>query len=443
MNILQLEARAEMATEVRHLRLGGTGRRLWRAAVAGLAALTVAACASGPSDRNVRQGGPSGSIEGVYGGGAPRSLQPTGPLTPGLSVPVDPRGPVRVALLAPMSAPDQDVRTAAESLVDAARLALRDVGDQSLQLKIFDTRADPAAAAAAARDAAASGAAVILGPLFSASTMAVGPVARDAGLTVMSFSNDPSAAGDNVYLLGFMADQEIQRVLRFAGARGIQEVAALGPNNQFGQVAIAAARQAGPSAGVSIIDTQFYTRDFEGIESAVTEYTERAKLTSETGPQGVLLVDNGQALQTLAAYLAFFDISPRTTKFLGVSGWSSELTRKETALREGWFAAPDPRVKEQFDARFLEATGRQAHPLASIGYDSAAAVAALVAEARSVGTPYPFAPQAIVDPSGFAGVNGVFRFLPNGLNERGLAVLEVRADRFAVIDPAPTSFSGF
>jgi hypothetical protein len=70
-------------------------------------------------------------------------------------------------------------------------------------------------------------------------------------------------------------------------------------------------------------------------------------------------------------------------------------------------------------------------------------VAALVAEARSVGTPYPFAPQAIVDPSGFAGVNGVFRFLPNGLNERGLAVLEVRADRFAVIDPAPTSFSGF
>ena len=48
--------------------------------------------------------------------------------------------------------------------------------------------------------------------------------------------------------------------------------------------------------------------------------------------------------------------------------------------------------------------------------------------------------QAIQNPNGFTGVDGLFRFTPNGLVQRGLAVLEVEPQGAIVISPAPQSF---
>ncbi|MEX2249797.1 MAG: penicillin-binding protein activator, partial [Parvibaculum sp.] len=47
---------------------------------------------------------------------------------------------------------------------------------------------------------------------------------------------------------------------------------------------------------------------------------------------------------------------------------------------------------------------------------------------------------ALTDPDGFAGVDGIFRFMADGRTERGLAVMEVRPGGAVVVDPAPTSF---
>jgi len=44
--------------------------------------------------------------------------------------------------------------------------------------------------------------------------------------------------------------------------------------------------------------------------------------------------------------------------------------------------------------------------------------------------------------SGFAGVNGIFRFNSDGTNDRGYAVGQIRNNQVAVIDPAPRRFGG-
>ena len=44
------------------------------------------------------------------------------------------------------------------------------------------------------------------------------------------------------------------------------------------------------------------------------------------------------------------------------------------------------------------------------------------------------------NPNGFAGIDGIFRFLPDGSCERGLAVMQVQTDGLEVISPAPTTF---
>jgi substrate-binding family protein len=107
-------------------------------------------------------------------------------------------------------------------------------------------------------------------------------------------------------------------------------------------------------------------------------------------------------------------------------------------LQGGWFALPDPSLTGSFKDRYTNAYGRAPHPLAGIAYDSVAAVGALV----SAGSSNALSRENLTQASGFAGVNGIFRLLPDGTNQRAMAVMEIDNNKMKVIDPAPRSFGG-
>ena len=73
---------------------------------------------------------------------------------------------------------------------------------------------------------------------------------------------------------------------------------------------------------------------------------------------------------------------------------------------------------------------------ATLAYDAVALIAALV---KTQGPPR-FSAEVLTNPSGFTGIDGLFRFRPDGTNERGLAVLRVTPSGAQVISPAPRSF---
>ena len=112
------------------------------------------------------------------------------------------------------------------------------------------------------------------------------------------------------------------------------------------------------------------------------------------------------------------------------------MTAGEPALVGGWFAASPPDARGHFDSRFRATYGHAPPRLASLAFD-AAALAAVLAKSG----PDPFTTEAIQNPRGFAGVDGLFRFTADGLVQRGLAVLEVGPQGNTVVSPAPTSFS--
>lgn len=376
-------------------------------------------------------------------GGGGRSGQ-AGFFDPNLGVQVDPNGVATIALLAPISDRRGPIRDLAQSLANAAQLAASDIRDPSLRLRVYDTNGTSVGAESAARRAVQDGAALMLGPLFAESVATAGPVAREAGVTMLSFSTDSRAAGGNVFLIGFLPENEIRRVVDYAASRSMTTFGALAPRSRLGDLTMQELDQSMQAADGRIVARQRYVQDFQGIEQGVQSYVAQHSAQPDFQPvQAVFLADQGQALQSLAAYLAYFDVSPSEVKFLGAGGWRSESTLKEAALRGGWFAGPDPRLTEQFAQRYQQSYDAAPHPLASLGYDAVAAAGAMLAEARARGDSYPFTVETITAPSGFAGVNGVFRFLPNGANERGLAVLEVSQGGFTVVDPAPTSFAGY
>src|SRR3546814_5338472 len=95
-----------------------------------------------------------------------------------------------------MSGPNAGV---GNSIANATTLALLDTKTQKVRITTYDTNSG---IAAAAQKAISDGNKLILGPLLADNVRAIAPVARRAGVTVISFSNDVSIAGTGVYLLG-------------------------------------------------------------------------------------------------------------------------------------------------------------------------------------------------------------------------------------------------
>jgi hypothetical protein len=161
-----------------------------------------------------------------------------------------------------------------------------------------------------------------------------------------------------------------------------------------------------------------------------------ADTLGELGFDALLLPEGGPRLAAIAPLLAYYDIDSSKVRLLGLATWEAPNLGREASLIGAWYAAPPSGGREGFGQRFREAYGRAPGPLARLSYD-ATALAALLAK-RKPGAD--FSTAALTSPNGFLGAGGIFRFLPSGESQSGLAVYEVTRSGVRVADPPPDSF---
>ena len=401
-------------------------------------------------------------------------LEPITPVTPvleaGGAAMVLPPGPVSVALLLPLSGPSAEL---GQALFEAAQLALFDVGNEDFVLLPLDTVGTPEGAAAAASQALADGARLVLGPLFSGSVAAVAPMTRIAGVNVVAFSSDRSVARPGVYLMGFLPAQQVTRVVEYAIGRDLKWFTALAPSNAYGQSMVTALSQATTAAGGVLVEPLFFpaeaetAKDVEEIVRFMANYdvrrsallAQRQQLMAQddeisdaallrlegidtiggAGFDAVLLPEGGSRLLSISPLFPYFDIDSPEVRLLGTYQWESVVDEREPALFGGWFAAPPPEARADFEQRFEANFGYKPPRLASLAYDAVALAGALARLPGGQG----FSAETLTNGSGFRGVDGIFRLTRDGGNERGLAVLEVTPDGVKTVDEAPKSFAGF
>jgi ABC-type branched-subunit amino acid transport system substrate-binding protein len=378
---------------------------------------------------------PAGSPQSPYGGARPPAGEA---LPPGPPVAA---GPVKVALLAPLTGANADL---GKSMLEAAQLALFTTGGDQLTLLPRDTAGTAEGAAAAARSAVGEGAKLILGPLLAAEVEAVKPVARDARVNVIAFSTATQLAGGNVFLMGFLPRQEIVREVSFARDKGFGRFAALAPNSQYGHLMTDALREAAGASGGSVVKIEYLdprSGDLATPIQRLLSSSGRGAPASDAPPaasvafDAPLLPEGGAQLKQIAQQLQQTGLDMSHVRLLGSGLWDDASVAGEAALTGGWFAASPPEPRREFESRFQSTYGHPAPRLASLAFD-AAALAAVLAKGGGV----PFSQEAILNPSGFTGVDGLFRFTPQGLVQRGLAVLEVQPGGNVVVSPAPANF---
>lgn len=337
--------------------------------------------------------------------------------------------PVRVGIILPFSNGSPATRRLAESMMNAAELALYDSGKRNIVLMTGDEGGGGAEAEAAARGLISKGAEIIIGPLFAGSVRAVQPVASARGIPVIAFSTDRSAGGNGVYLLSFQPENEIRRVVSYAASQGRTAFAALIPNTPYGDHIANAFSQDVPAASGHVVAIQ----RFDPVSGDVVP---QANAIAQAHPDTVVVAQGMPLLRSISPTLSIAGIAEPRVQLLGPGLWDDPSIAGDPGLVGGWFAAPAPTADDAFMNHYQETFGEKAPQLTTLSYDAVALIALL-----SDGQPgQRFSAAALTNPNGFSGVTGIFRFDVNGDCERGLAILGIGQTGIDVISPAPTTF---
>ena len=332
---------------------------------------------------------------------------------------------VRVGLLLPFSLRPQD----AAALYNAAELALFELGNENTLLIPRDAGSDEASANAAARALMTDGADIIIGPVLREGVAGAAGAASAQNVPVIGFSSDRTIGGNGVYLLSFQLEDEVTRLVSYAASQNIRSIALLAPANEYGRRIESALRAEAQARGVTITASQLYNRTDADAGAAA-----RA-IAAGPRPQGIIIADSGAPLRAIGTAFVQAGLDTRQTRLMGTSVWAGEAER-EPSLAGGWYVAPDPGSRVEFENRYRTAFGESPTRLASLGYD-AVALATLLSRDRGADG---ITRGAIENREGFAGSDGLFRFSSNGAIERGLAIMEVRQNSNAVLEAAPRRF---
>ena len=350
---------------------------------------------------------------------------------------IDTSEPVPVALLVPRGSGQSGDAALAQSLENAARLAMTDLPNVNIDLRVYDTAGSAVTASTVAQQAVADGAKIILGPVYAQAANAAGLAVLNNNVNVLSFSNNTTIAGGNVYVLGPTFGNTANRLVNYAGQQGKSGMVIVHSNDAAGQLGQSAIAGALSNSRVNNAGSVGFDRSQQGVIGAVPNI--KATVDSAGADSIFLTATTAGALPLFSQLLPEAGVSPSTTQFIGLTRWDiPPQTLELPGVQGGWFALPDPAKAAAYRQRYNNTYGQAPHPISGLAYDGIAAIGALVSQGKSNA----LTGAALTQNAGFQGVGGIFRLRPNGTNERGLAVATIQNKQVVVIDPAPQSFSG-
>jgi branched-chain amino acid transport system substrate-binding protein len=369
----------------------------------------------------------SGGSSGFSLGDLLSSSSPSPPAQPTTSIGT---GAVKIGFILPLSGAG-NAAVAAQSMRNAAEMALAEFNSPDIRLLVKDDAGSAPAAQQAAQQVLEEGAEIILGPLFALTVGPVGQLARARQVPVIAFSTDANVAARGIYLLSFLPESDVERIVSYAVGQGRRSFAALVPDNAYGTVVEAAFKQVVARRGGRVVALERYPLDKAQMQGPVRNVAQAAARAD-----AIFIPDGAEPVATAVAALNANGVDTKRVQLLGTGLWEDGQVFSNAQLQGAWYAGPDSSGFRSFSVRYRARYGQDPVRTGSLAYDAVALVAALV---KTQGKTR-FAEETLTNASGFAGIDGLFRFRPDGTNQRGLAVLRVTSTGGQVINPPPKAF---
>ncbi len=364
--------------------------------------------------------------------------------------------PVKVALLLPLSGQHKKL---GQAMLNAAQMALFDIAHDNFEIITKDTMGTPNGARIAARAAIQDGAKLVIGPIFSPSVKAARQVTSSANINMIAFSTDWRLANSKTFLIGFLPFDQIERVISYATNAGYGRIGVLSPQDNYGNAVVSAYQAISHNINIDASHIERFStqgRDLGSVVRRFSNYDARkaaVEMLEDDDPNkniannrdnapfdAVLMPVGGTIARQVGSFLSHYDLPPRTVKRLGTGLMDDATLASDKSLEGAWFAAPPPQSRQKFERRYNSIYYAKPPRIASLAYDATALAAILARTGLERNNRPAFDHRSITNSNGFAGVDGIFRFRPDGIVERGLAVLEYKKGSIVVIDKAPRTF---
>ncbi len=350
--------------------------------------------------------------------------------------------PVKVAILLPLSGQHAKL---GESMLNAAQMAMFDVGYNNFTLVPKDTKGTPQGAREAARAALQDGAKLVLGPVFSPSVKAARQVTQSANVNMIAFSTDWTLANNNTYLLSFLPFDQVERVVSYATRAGNSRIGLISPTDTYGNGVVSAYNALASRYNIEYSRVERFSpngKDLTPIMRKFSDYDARKAINNAHGApfDAVLMPVGGAMARQIGSFLNHYDMPPREVKRLGTGLMDDASLASDRTLDGTWFAAPAPKPRQKFERRYHTLYYTKPPRIATLAYDATALSAILARTGLQRNNRPAFDQTSITNPNGFSGVDGIFRFRPDGIIERGLAILEYRKGKIVMIEKAPRTF---
>lgn len=328
--------------------------------------------------------------------------------------------PVKVGMILPLSGPQAAL---GQSMLNAAQLALADLNASHVTLIPRDSNPSTTTAT---QQALSEGATVILGPIFAANVKEIAPLAARSNTPVLAFSTDWTIANDQTAILGFLPFSQVARVVDFAAKKGSKQFAILIPETPYGMAVAGAVRDTLSRQNLKpAIEVRFNDKNL----------TQAAQQLAQQPFDTLILPVGGKALNAVTTILRQNDVPLQTLRIIGTGLWDDDAVARSGIIEGAYYAAPDPAKRAGFMKHYQELYASKPPRLSTLAYDATALVAVLSANGYD-----PSKQASLHYGAGFTGIDGVFRIRPDNLNDRSLAVLQIKGDRTIVADPAPNRF---
>jgi ABC-type branched-subunit amino acid transport system substrate-binding protein len=375
--------------------------------------LAVAACASGQT-----------RIEGT---GLAQPLQPAGAVLVPAQGEIIGSGPVRVALILPLSGNSGAV---GRSMVDGARLAMDEVartGGQNIHLVVKDSGAGTETIRTGTQQALAEGAELILGPLTADAVGLAGAIAKSYDTPLIGFSSTAGVATDGVYLLSVLPEAEIMRALTYARAQRRSTIAAIIPDTPLGNTQADALRLAAGETGMQIVAIEMFDS-----EARARTAVERLAPAMRSNLVDTLYIPDRATAPSFGILLDAARLPRERVLIVGSADWEGDAAiLTQPYLAGAVYPAIDPAGLAALSPVYRSRFGSEPHQLATLAYS-----AVLLANTSGLSLATPPYGNGLVSPAGFSGRDGPFRLHFDGRGEYGLVMRQVGPQGAITIDAA-------
>ncbi len=269
----------------------------------------------------------------------------------------------------------------------------------------------------------------IIGPVFAKDARKIMPILTSGDTCVISFSNDRDLSSPAcLVLLGFMPEESISKVVGFAAHKNYQ-INALLPDNKYGLILARRLLIMSNHKQIDLGEILFY-KDSSKTDPNIANLFARLNSSEHTSNKALLIPENAIMPQVIP------HLSGSKIKVLGSSQFEDEKLLKAPELQGSWFASAPRKYRERFEKKFTANFDTIPLKISSLAYDAIAFSYAVISSANGG-----FKHDSLMNPAGFYGITGAFRFMPDGSNQRQLSVFEINAGKYSEIEPAKIDFN--